>query len=91
MVLKERNEPTQPGRMDEEAAEAEQRKKLKRAAILERVRKHRAANKSPPTVPRPPPMSSQESPQVPFKETTTTSGIVCNPYRRRSGLRLYIS
>jgi len=60
MVLKERNEPTQPGRMDEEAAEAEQRKKLKRAAILERVRKHRAANKSPPTVPQPPPMSSQE-------------------------------
>jgi len=60
MVLKERNQPTQPGRMDEEAAEAEKRKKLKWAAIRERVRKHRAANKSPPTVPQPPPMSSQE-------------------------------
>jgi len=60
IVLKERNEPTQPGTMNEEAAGAEQREKLKWAAIQERVRKHRAANKSPPTVPRPPPKSSQE-------------------------------
>jgi len=42
MVLKERKEPTQPDRMENEleAAEAEQQKKLKWAAIRERVRKH---------------------------------------------------
>jgi len=46
--------------MEDEAAEAEWQKKEKRTAIRERVRKHRAAKNSPPTMPRAPPMSNRE-------------------------------
>ena len=46
--------------MEDEAAEAERQKEEKRTAIRERVRKHRAAKNSPPTMPRASPMSNRE-------------------------------
>lgn len=49
--------------MEEEAAVAEQQKALKRAAIREHERKHRAVNNPSPAPPRQPPMSSQERSQ----------------------------
>ena len=46
--------------MDDRAAEAERQKELKRTAIRERVRTHRAAQNIHPIGPRPPRKSSQE-------------------------------